>query len=406
MEVKRSLCHRLPKSIEVLIHLMYFETWVLTSGILTCEELHFMPQLTIPTWTPRPTATTGDPLSISQAKLVLSILCTQIWSSNSSLNFFFNLNSPVECNSSWHLSSLTTNIVVCCNLDGNSNESKFWKNKPHLLLPPNFTGNCEWTNNISFQHPRSLQFFPSRWRPHLFSHPPPDLAKGGWWVRPIPVWSFPPVWWAQCRVCCSHRNRNSGERWLFLPTSCAVQIRNRHLRPSRSFCADPDACGARNGLPLKSIFPWSTIRRKFSWSGSAGTAPPSRGIRWALRRLRYIFSLHVLVGLKRRGKIARVSHLMVNYHTQKYSAYLSGTTLRHLYHALMHTAPCTFGMPKIQVWSTINFEWWWCSQEVSWILLLVVVCQWKLKFSTAKIFQELLTSPPFPLKKTHLLHHL
>ena len=37
---------------------------------------------------------------------------------------------------------------------------------------------------------------------------------------------------------------------------------------------------------------------------------------------------------------------------------------------------CTFCTSKIQVWSTINFEWWWCSQEVLWILLRVVVRHW------------------------------
>ena len=44
---------------------------------------------------------------------------------------------------------------------------------------------------------------------------------------------------------------------------------------------------------------------------------------------------------------------------------------------IMHqctTAPCTFCMSKIQVWSTMNFEWCSCSREVLWIFLRVVVC--------------------------------
>ena len=62
--------------------------------------------------------------------------------------------------------------------------------------------------------------------------------------------------------------------------------------------------------------------------------------------------------------------------TRKNIKHTSPEHERHLYHALMHTAPCTFGLSKIQIWSTINFEWWWWSQEVSWICLPVVVLHW------------------------------
>ena len=72
---------------------------------------------------------------------------------------------------------------------------------------------------------------------------------------------------------------------------------------------------------------------------------------------------------------------------------------RHLCQSLMHTAPCTFGMSKIQVVNTINFEWWWCSQEVSWICLLVVVLHWHSRYI-------LLPNFPYSVKEKKLFENL